>query len=186
MKKINLKKHFNWKLYLLVTIGLVIIALGATNAILRAYSIWEDTNDVIAQKMLDIKLSWPFRVEERKLKVVETITKEIIQVDHTNYVFVRVSHYWPPLGGTNCANYANGECNSKLANGKRWQEWVGLAIACPPEFEFGTKLKIGNRVWECMDRGSKIQTDGDLYWVDMLTYEALYDYGEIVKAEIIN
>ena len=102
-----------------------------------------------------------------------------------NYLLVKVSHYWPPLGGTNCFNYINGECRSRMANGERWQEWVGIAIACPPELDFGTKLKIGDRVWTCKDVGGAIKKEGELYWVDMLTPEQLYDYGEVVKAEIL-
>lgn len=102
-----------------------------------------------------------------------------------NYITLRVSHYWPELGGVNCGHFVNGECISKMANGERWQENTGYALACPKELEFGTKIKIKDRVWECKDRGSRITKDGDVYWIDMLVPFPLYNYGEEVTGEIL-
>ena len=115
----------------------------------------------------------------------ETIQNYKFEVKVVKTISLKVSHYWPALGSTNCGNFVNGECISKMANGHRWQDWVGVAIACPRELEFGTKIKIGERVWTCMDRGSRITKQGDTYWVDMLTPYSLYNYGELVVGEVI-
>ncbi len=102
----------------------------------------------------------------------------------TRFITVRVSHYWPDLGGVNCANFKNGHCISKLANGQSWKKNAGIGIACPKELSFGTKIRIGERIWICSDRGSKIIKDGNDYWVDMLLMEPLYPYGTRLEAEM--
>ena len=140
--------------------------------------------------LLLVYVFWGFACLEN-LKDHKQITLQPTQVNaktvikEKNTIMVKVSHYNPQLGGVNCAWFVDDECVSKMANGERWQEWVGLAIACPKELEFGTKLKIGERVWECKDRGGMIKKVDNVYWVDMLTLEGLYDYGEVVKAEIL-
>lgn len=102
----------------------------------------------------------------------------------TEFIKVKVSHYWPDLGGVNCLNFKNGKCVSKMANGKKWESHVGEAIACPPELKMGTKIRILDRVWTCMDRGSMIVKEGNAYWVDQLTPYALVPYGTEVEAEM--
>jgi hypothetical protein len=44
-------------------------------------------------------------------------------------VKARISHYWPPLGGTNCYLFVNGQCISRMASGEPWQKWVDNAVA---------------------------------------------------------
>ncbi|MBI4157641.1 hypothetical protein HY502_02230 [Candidatus Woesebacteria bacterium] len=100
-------------------------------------------------------------------------------------ILVRVSHYWPPLGDVNCSNFSKGKCISKMASGERWQEWVGKAIACPPELEFGTQILVGERIWVCLDRGGAIQIEDGAFWIDMLIKKPLYDYGKFVEATIL-
>lgn len=103
-------------------------------------------------------------------------------------ISVRVSHYWPPLGGTSCAVYIgtppSGECISKVWGGTQsWESWVGRSgIACPPEWEFGTRLTINGRTWTCMDRGGAIQFVNGIPWVDMLIPEPIYIHGTVVEA----
>lgn len=72
-----------------------------------------------------------------------------------------------------------------MSSGLRWQDYMDYAIACPIELEFGTKIMIGNKVWECLDRGSAIVYDGYVYWVDQLTANPEYEFGEVVEAIII-
>jgi hypothetical protein len=103
----------------------------------------------------------------------------------TQNIIVKVSHYWPDLGGVNCLTFKNGHCVSKMANGQNWEDWENVGMACPPELKLGTKIKILGRVWICTDRGSKIQMDGDAYWVDMLTRQTVVAYGTEVPAVII-
>lgn len=102
----------------------------------------------------------------------------------TKFITVKVSHYWPDLGGVNCYNFKNGKCISKLANGERWEKNVGYAIACPPELKFGTRIRILDRVWTCKDRGSKITMVDGKYWVDQLSPESFVPYGSELEAEM--
>lgn len=101
---------------------------------------------------------------------------------------VRVSHYWPPLGGPNCAVYIgeppNGKCVSKVWEGTQdWENWIGKnGIACPPEWELGTKLIIEEETWTCMDRGGAIVFQDGVPWIDMLRKRPLVPYGTIIEA----
>ena len=101
-------------------------------------------------------------------------------------ILVKVSHYNPALGGVNCANFVAGECVSKMSSGKRWQDYMDYAIACPVELPFGTRIKIGDEIWECMDRGGAIVRNGDVYWVDQLTEHARYPFGTVIEAYIVD
>jgi hypothetical protein len=116
-------------------------------------------------------------------------TVEVIEVIPTETVgktiLVKISHYEPAKGGVNCARFVDGECVSKMSSGLRWQDYMDYAIACPSELEFGTKLIIDGRIWECLDRGGKIVFDGEYYWIDQLTENPKYSFGEIREATII-
>ena len=72
-----------------------------------------------------------------------------------------------------------------MASGESWQDWVEKAIACPPEWDFGTRMVIEGREWICMDRGSQILVEGGVAWIDMLTPSPLLPYGTVVEAEIL-
>lgn len=75
-----------------------------------------------------------------------------------------LSNYWPPYGDINC-DY---EC-AHLANGDRWQKWVGKGLACPLEYPLGTIFVVRGQEWTCIDRGERIvvNTDGTI-WLDLL------------------
>jgi len=100
---------------------------------------------------------------------------------------VRVSYYWPKLGGPNCSYFVHGQCLSRMASGKPWQNWKNKAIACPPEWSFGTRIIIKDQIWTCMDRGGKIVFEGGIPWIDLLTPKppSWYRYGKIVEAVLI-
>lgn len=71
---------------------------------------------------------------------------------------LRVSHYDPSLGGTNC----DSDC-STMASGQKVAAWVGgkngiYAAACPPEWPFGTRFELYGKTYQCQDRGGWIQT----------------------------
>ena len=90
-----------------------------------------------------------------------------------------ISHYWPPLGGVNCATFVNGECVSNMASGLPWWAWVGRAAACPAELPFWTTITLpGGETFVCLDRGGKIVTTaaGEL-WIDLLVESAPVPYG---------
>jgi hypothetical protein len=73
-----------------------------------------------------------------------------------------------------------------MSNGERWQDWINKnVIACPLELPFETKIKIDGEIYTCKDRGSAIVYDGNAYWVDVLTDNPKYRYGEIISARII-
>lgn len=69
-----------------------------------------------------------------------------------------------------------------MANGQRWQDWVGKAIACPPEFPFETIVMIDGKEWICKDRGGAIVYDGNAFWIDQLLENPQYAFGEMVEA----
>lgn len=103
-----------------------------------------------------------------------------------NQTRAKISWYWPPLLGVNCATARNGECVSRMASGQPWQDWVGRAVACPEEFPFGTVFVIDGRRWVCMDRGGAVKrVNSNLIWLDMLTSKPLYKYGTVVDVTII-
>ena len=87
---------------------------------------------------------------------------------------LRLSWYWPDLGGTNChaANW-NTETNkcSALLYGKQWQEWEDIGAACPSRYKIGTKLYIHrlDQTVVCVDRGGGIVSlpDGSAF-IDLL------------------
>lgn len=95
---------------------------------------------------------------------------------------VKISHYNPALGGVNCLTFINGECVSTMANGERWQDWMGKAIACPVKLPFETRIVIEGKEWICKDRGGKIIGDADAYWIDQLTEIPEYEFGTIKEA----
>lgn len=71
-----------------------------------------------------------------------------------------------------------------MASNEKWEDWVEQAIACPSEWEFGTRLEIDGRLWTCMDHGEKIVFQDGIPWIDMLTPNPPYPYGSIVEAKL--
>ncbi len=166
-----MNKYLKYSLLSIALLGFMLaLVIAVTNYTNTHTFIWDWP--VSFHKML--------RIED---KVFLDPELEVLENPEDNSIVLRVSHYNPDLGGVNCANFVDGECISNMANAEKWQENIGIAIACPKELEFGTKIKINGRVWECMDRGSRINKDGEVYWIDMLTPYPLYDYGEIVVGE---
>jgi hypothetical protein len=72
-----------------------------------------------------------------------------------------------------------------MASGLPWQEYIGKAVACPPEWSFHTKLVVAGKTWECLDRGSRIQIMDGIAWIDFLQEKADYKYGSLVDAILI-
>ena len=104
---------------------------------------------------------------------------------------IRLSHYWPPFLGTNCGRVgAAGNdatyCTARMASGAMWEENVGRAAACPPEFPFGTIIILpGGEQFTCMDRGGKIKTVNGIPWIDLLVFRPPVPHGTIIDAGIV-
>jgi len=118
----------------------------------------------------------------------------VAQVQVIRVERVHVSHYWPPLGGPNCARFVGGQCLSKTSSGEPWQNWVDKGAACVREWGFDTRFRLPDgRVFNCVDRGGAIRygytpgwmTYDGLGWVDLLTAQPGYKFGEVVEVEII-
>lgn len=121
-----------------------------------------------------------FYSEETPVPVDEyVIRKEIL---------VKISHYDPSLGGTNCALFYNGDCISNMANGETWKDYYGKnnTIACPAELAFGTRILLDGNIYTCRDRGGAIVvTVNGEHWIDILANNVPYLYGEVKTAHII-
>lgn len=74
-----------------------------------------------------------------------------------------------------------------MASGDRWEDHVGVAVACPPEWEFGTRILVGSdrREWVCLDRGGAIRYIDGTPFVDFLTNDPQYKFGQIIEVELI-
>jgi hypothetical protein len=99
---------------------------------------------------------------------------------------VKMSFYWPPLGGINCDTLPDGseECE-QMATGESWRPYVGKVVACPESIPLGSLIKIDGRVFRCADRGGMItQVDDSTYWVDLLYpyFPDGWSYGKVVDA----
>src|SRR3972149_4534025 len=118
-----------------------------------------------------------------------TTTVEVNQPKGT-MVEVHYSHYTPWVGGTNCANFSNGQCISNTASGQPWKNWLETGVACIKEWPFYTKIQAFGKTWTCVDRGGKIRDDDFKYfdgipWIDFLTAYPQVPYGTIITVEVL-
>ena len=99
---------------------------------------------------------------------------------------IKYSYYWPPKGGVNCSRFINGVCVSNMASGKPWNQYVGVACACPPEWAFGTIVVLDGNPYECLDRGGAIKYDsnGNTY-IDFLTSTPTHSFGEYIEVYVV-
>lgn len=108
------------------------------------------------------------------------------EIPQGEVISARISHYWPPLGGPNCARFVGGVCVSNMASGKPWRDYVDVATACPKEFPFGTRFVVLGKEWVCLDRGGKVVRSRDgIIWLDLLTPHAPVPYGTILDVEVV-
>ena len=70
-----------------------------------------------------------------------------------------------------------------MASGKPWQDYMESAIACPPEWEFGTQVRAFDSIWTCWDRGGAIKYVDNIPWVDFLTSNPKAPYRSIIYVE---
>ena len=125
-------------------------------------------DDVLQQELLPEILR--NAVSSNAVQDVETIT-------------IHYSHYWPAFGGINCSNFVNGECISRMANGERWQDYIGEALACPRDM-MGTQIEAFGSVWTCRDTGGLIQYVDGIPWIDFLVQNPHVNYGSIIEVVV--
>ena len=99
-------------------------------------------------------------------------------------VTVRVTFYYPELGGINCGYFVDGECRSRTASGERWQDWLDRGLACPKEFPLWSTWIINGKKWTCIDRGGWVYIKNGVVRVDLLTRHSPLS-GHILEATVI-
>lgn len=98
---------------------------------------------------------------------------------------IRLSYYWPPLGGINC-DQVNGvdECET-TAMGESWKPYIGWGAACPAEFPIGSIIQLGDLYFYCMDRGGAIKKENGYYWIDILYSKMPFNnWGDVVAGRV--
>ena len=131
----------------------------------------------------------PATIEETAV-IEEPATIEEFVTPKGTMVEVHYSHYTPWVGGTNCANFSNGQCISNTASGQPWPNWLEIGVACIKEWPFYTKIQAFGKTWTCVDRGGKIRYDDFKYfdgipWIDFLTAYPQVPYGTIITVEVL-
>jgi hypothetical protein len=83
---------------------------------------------------------------------------------------VKMTHYWPPLGGENCWWFYEGYCHSPMKSSVPWETLIEIAAACPPHWLGGVVEipEIGRR-YLCLDTGDKVVCEDNVCVVDVLT-----------------
>jgi hypothetical protein len=83
---------------------------------------------------------------------------------------VKMTHYWPPLGGENCWWFYDGYCHSPMKSSVPWETLIEIAAACPPHWLGGVVEipEIGRR-YLCLDTGDKVVCEDNVCIVDVLT-----------------
>ncbi len=131
-----------------------------------------------------LRLNFGSRVyaETKAVAAAVTIAEQPAVMEGAATVLVRLSHYWPPLGGTNCSRWRAGQCVSRMASGAAWQDWIGRAAACPGAWPFGTLIVLpGGEQFTCMDRGGAIVFGMDgIPWVDLLVEVPPVPFGTVI------
>lgn len=110
------------------------------------------------------------------------------------YIDGKISYFYPPYAyqkpeyEINCDKNPDGslECE-QMASGNLVKHYMGEALACPAEFEFGTIFKIWDGYYTCRDRGGAIvKINEETYWLDIL-YPRMpnnHYWGEIADVEV--
>ena len=85
-------------------------------------------------------------------------------------VKVKMTHYWPPLGGENCWWFYDGYCHSPMKSSVPWETLIEIAAACPTHWLGGVvEIPEINRRYLCLDTGDKVVCEEDICVVDVLT-----------------
>ena len=98
---------------------------------------------------------------------------------------VKMTHYWPPLGGENCWWFYEGYCHSPMKSSVPWETLVEIAAACPPHWLGGVVEvpDIGRR-FLCLDTGDKVVCEDNVCVVDVLT-QTRYDWDGLIFDAVV-
>jgi hypothetical protein len=85
-------------------------------------------------------------------------------------VRVKLTHYWPPLGGDNCWTFYDDYCYSPTKSTIPWESVIEISAACPVPW-LGSVVEIPdlNRRYLCLDTGDKVVCKDGTCVVDVLT-----------------
>jgi hypothetical protein len=98
---------------------------------------------------------------------------------------VRFTHYRPWEGGINCFTFLDGYCESAMSSELRWENFIGLAAACPPEWPLGSWVEApGIGSWVCLDRGGMVVCQDGVCVVDILARGIDELDGQIINAKV--
>ena len=88
------------------------------------------------------------QIEDRKIEyeIMQQVKQDLVQETYVGEFLI--SHYCPC---SICCGWSNGPTASGV------MPEVGVTIAASSEFEFGTKLKIGDQIYTVQDRGGVIK-----------------------------
>jgi hypothetical protein len=100
-------------------------------------------------------------------------------------VKVKMTHYWPPLGGENCWWFYEGYCHSPMKSSIPWETLVEIAAACPTHWLGGVVEvpEIGRRFF-CLDTGDKVVCEDNVCVVDVLTQNR-YEWDGLIFDAIV-
>lgn len=123
----------------------------------------------------DIKLELDeFKKEIENKKIIVDQLVEIVYLGQARY-----SYYWPPYGGINCE-----EPCEIMANGEFWKDNLGVTVACPVEWEIGSRVVLPIGEFICKDRGEMIIFIDGIPWIDHLSAVPIFDYGSMIDIEV--
>ena len=91
----------------------------------------------------------------------------------------KYSYYWPPFGGINCE-----EPCEIMASGLRWEDNLGVAVACPMEFPMYSRVVTPFGEFICLDRGGMIVIIDGVPWIDHLSETPHLNYGFLMQIEV--
>lgn len=113
---------------------------------------------------------------------------DLVEPEQREILKIRYSYYQPWLAGEeHCPDWCEvtKTCVATFADGDSWEEWVEQAVACPPEWPFGTQVVFDEQTWICKDRGAQIRYVNDVPWVDFLTETPAHEFGDILTVTVI-
>jgi hypothetical protein len=100
-------------------------------------------------------------------------------------VKVKMTHYWPPLGGENCWWFYEGYCHSPMKSSVPWETLVEIAAACPTHWLGGVvEIPDIGRRFLCLDTGDKVVCEDNVCVVDVLT-QTRYDWDGLIFDAIV-
>lgn len=98
---------------------------------------------------------------------------------------IKLTHYWPPLGGENCWSFHDDYCFSPTKSSIPWETVVEIGAACTRSW-LGTIVEVPsiNRRFLCVDTGFRVNCKDGICVVDVLSDKLLPWDGNITDAVV--